>query len=117
MIDTQLYKTLLETEKDELINDLGSISIKDPTTGNYLTKSDTTETEADDSDLDDRNEEFEGDSAMTETLSLRLKDVEDALSKIQNNTYGICEVCKNEIEKERLQANPSARNCIADMNS
>ena len=42
----------------------------------------------DDSDLDDRNEDFENDSAMTETLSLKLKDINDALLKIQNGTYG-----------------------------
>lgn len=117
MIDTQLYKTLLETERDEINNDLSSISVKDPITGNYSTTSDTSETQPDDSDLDDRNEDFENDSAMTETLSLKLKDINDALLKIQNGTYGICEVCQNQIEEERLQANPSARNCIADMNS
>lgn len=117
MIDTQLYKTLLETERDEIMNDLKSFSVKDPITGNYSTISDTSETQADDSDLDDRNEDFENDSAMTETLSLKLKDIEDALSKINNEKYGVCEICNQEIEEERLQANPSARTCIADMNN
>lgn len=41
-----------------------------------------------------------------------LKAIDDALEKIGNGTYGICEVCGKEIEKERLEAVPWTTLCI-----
>ncbi len=118
MIDTQKYQALLEAEQTELLSQLGDISRKDPLTGAYLadiSKDDATH-EADESDLGDRNEEFEESAALTDTLSARLKDVEDALKKIENGNYGICEVSEEPIEEDRLMANPAARTCKAHMN-
>ena len=117
MINTTLYKILLETERDELRNDLQGMAVKDPVTGTYNTTADTRETEADELDLDNRNEDYEEDSAITETLSLHLKDIEDALLKIENGTYGKCEVGGEEINEDRLAVNPSARTCTVHMNN
>ena len=36
----------------------------------------------------------------------------DAMDKLQNNTYGLCEECGEEIDIKRLQVNPLARYCI-----
>lgn len=41
-----------------------------------------------------------------------LADIEAALRKIEKGTYGLCEHCKNVIEKKRIKALPSARYCI-----
>ncbi|MCI6988180.1 MAG: RNA polymerase-binding protein DksA [Campylobacter sp.] len=41
-----------------------------------------------------------------------LANIQRALAKIQNGTYGICEMCEEEISPARLKANPSARLCI-----
>jgi len=38
--------------------------------------------------------------------------IDEALRKIENGTYGICELCGNEIEEERLKARPVASYCI-----
>lgn len=42
----------------------------------------------------------------------RLKDIERALARMDNNTYGVCEACHAEIW-ERLEARPEARYCVA----
>ncbi len=42
-----------------------------------------------------------------------LRDIESALRKMEKNTYGLCEHCKNPIEKKRIKALPSARYCMA----
>ena len=42
-----------------------------------------------------------------------LRDIESALRKMEKNTYGLCEHCKNAIEKKRIKALPSARYCMA----
>lgn len=41
-----------------------------------------------------------------------LYDLDDALKKIGEGTYGICEQCKGRISKTRLKAVPCARMCI-----
>ncbi len=38
--------------------------------------------------------------------------VENALSRIENGTYGECEVCEEPIEKQRLEALPYATLCM-----
>jgi len=41
-----------------------------------------------------------------------LYELEDALKRIEEGSFGICDVCKNPIAKIRLKAVPSARLCI-----
>ena len=42
-----------------------------------------------------------------------LRQVDAALDKMRQNTYGRCEKCGEEISEKRLEALPSARYCIA----
>ena len=42
-----------------------------------------------------------------------LKQVDDALYKIREDTYGLCESCGEPISERRLEALPFARLCIA----
>lgn len=39
-------------------------------------------------------------------------EIDDALKKIEEGDYGVCEVCKNIIPKTRLKALPYARLCL-----
>jgi DnaK suppressor protein len=41
-----------------------------------------------------------------------LLELDDALKKIEEGTFGICENCKNLISKNRLKAVPYARMCV-----
>ena len=52
--------------------------------------------------------------AMTLASSLQdqLDDVERALAKMDDGTYGQCENCGKEIGEARLEAIPNARHCI-----
>jgi DnaK suppressor protein len=40
-----------------------------------------------------------------------LNEIEDALKRIKNNTYGICEMCDESIAIGRLRAKPFAKFC------
>jgi DnaK suppressor protein len=42
-----------------------------------------------------------------------LKEVENALRRVSRGTYGICEMCSEEIPANRLKAVPWARFCLA----
>lgn len=44
--------------------------------------------------------------------SFMLKKIDNALLKIKNGTFGICEECDGEIEINRLRARPVANQCI-----
>ncbi len=57
-------------------------------------------------------EQYSENLAVEETLEKKLQDVLAALSEIENGTYGICQNCQEEIDIERLRANPSARTCL-----
>ena len=53
------------------------------------------------------------DYSLLEMKYEQYKDIADAFRKLQNNSYGLCEECGQEIDIKRLQVNPLARFCIA----
>lgn len=71
-----------------------------------------------DSDEDNAQEveAFEGYKGLEKGMDNLLKEVIRALSKLEKNAYGICEICKKPIEAGRLQAFPAARTCIECVN-
>jgi len=50
--------------------------------------------------------------AREEQLRQRIAELEDALERLQEGTYGICESCGQPIDIERLEALPQTRLCI-----
>lgn len=42
----------------------------------------------------------------------RLTEIDGALARVANGTYGICEVCGGEIGEGRLEARPTASRCV-----
>ena len=50
--------------------------------------------------------------ALANTLRESLEEVERALGKLEDGSYGKCEVCGEEIAAARLEAMPAARYCI-----
>ena len=52
------------------------------------------------------------DVSLSRQLSRSLEDVEHALGKFEDGTFGICEACGSIIELARLEALPSARLCM-----
>jgi len=57
-------------------------------------------------------EMYESALSIEKSLNQRLKDIENALDKIEKGNYGKCEICGREIDKERLEAYPGARSCL-----
>ncbi len=51
--------------------------------------------------------------ALAGTLRETLQDIDAALGKIEQGTYGLCESCGRPIAEARLEAMPAARLCIA----
>ncbi|MBC7249564.1 MAG: TraR/DksA C4-type zinc finger protein [Anaerolineae bacterium] len=63
---------------------------------------------------DDATEVYEQvkDLTVRQTLERMLRDVEYALQRFEDGTYGICENCHKEIDWARLEAKPYATLCI-----
>jgi RNA polymerase-binding transcription factor DksA len=74
-------------------------------------------TRSDPNEVADRLEAYEGNNALVNNLEARLNEIDAALDAIKNNTYGVCHICKKEIETDRLEANPAATTCKEHMNA
>lgn len=68
--------------------------------------------EADPTDAADNIEELAINVPMVADLQKRLKDIDDALEKMDDGGYGTCETCAELIPFDRLEADPAARTCI-----
>src|SRR5574343_352775 len=110
--DLTNYKVRLEEELTKLNEELANIGTFNTETSQWEAMPSSQEgPESDMIDLADRIEDYEGRSEMVKTLSKRLHDIEHALEKIENGTYGVCEISGENIEEDRLMANPAARTC------
>ena len=49
---------------------------------------------------------------LVEELEDKHTDVSEALDKMDEGIYGLCEECNEPIPLDRLKANPAARTCI-----
>ncbi|MDR3346281.1 MAG: RNA polymerase-binding protein DksA [Campylobacteraceae bacterium] len=52
------------------------------------------------------------DQALSVQQSKELFEIEYALAKIQIGTYGVCEMCEEDISMQRLKIKPHAKYCI-----
>ncbi len=116
--DLEYFRKKLEKERTLLEEELKTVARKSPAhSGAWEPVVGTMDIDnADENEVADKIEDFEGNSGILEQLDKQMAEVNAALGRIQNNTYGICEVKGESIEKERLEANPSARTCLAHMN-
>jgi DnaK suppressor protein len=50
--------------------------------------------------------------SLNENERMRLQEVDEALDRIGNRTYGICEECGGPISLKRLEVRPVAKYCV-----
>jgi DnaK suppressor protein len=50
--------------------------------------------------------------SLNENERMRLQEVDEALDRIENGTYGICEECGGPISLKRLEVRPVAKYCV-----
>lgn len=117
MIDTAAYTSRLREELEKVTGELGELGIHNPhVTQDWIATEDASEEEADPNLVADRTEDWIEKTGEVEALEARFNDLKRALQKIDAGTFGICEIGGEEIEDDRLDANPAARTCKAHMN-
>ena len=50
--------------------------------------------------------------SLTDTERKRLFMIDEAIKRIEDNSYGLCQMCQNNIDQKRLVVVPWAPNCI-----
>ena len=109
------YKTLLESELGVITTELSSIATHNEATGDWEAIPVADELgNADENTEADVVEEWDTRRAVVAELETRYRNINRALAKIADGTYGICEISGEPIEAERLAANPAARTNIAN---
>lgn len=116
-MDTEYFKEKLEEELllvEKELNDVGRIN-PDNKLDWEAEPADMNVDSADSNETADNIEEYEENTAVLKELEIRYNDIKEALAKIEDGKYGICEISGEPIEEERLIANPAARTCKKHM--
>jgi DnaK suppressor protein len=112
-IDTKHFKERLEEELKILTEELLKIARINPSNPDdwepIPANMDTLE--ADKNEVADRIEGFEKNTALVKELEIRFNNVKNALKRIEDGKYGICEDTGEQIPIARLEANPAAETC------
>ena len=113
-IDTDRFRDLLHEHRNRLLeiierHDIGGSSLTEET-------GELSGSTADNHLADAASETYERelDEGLEEDAQAQLREVDDALARIEAGTYGTCTVCGKEIPVERLEAVPWTKLCIDD---
>lgn len=106
------YKYLLEQLKEDQLEVIDDMNQGAPS--GYKVSEDSELSRYDNHPADAATELFDAEhlAALKDSHKYIINEIDDALRKIDSNTYGICETCGQMIEPERLEVIPYARNCI-----
>lgn len=118
-MNTNDFKIKLENELATITKSLEDLAILNPQTDDkdwLAVPEEPSSAEADPNVQADRSEAWQERRSETEALETRRNNLVRALEKIEAGTFGICEISGEEIEPDRLEANPAARTCKLHMN-
>jgi len=111
-LDKNKIKEQLENEKEELfsqLREIGKLNLENNTW--EAVPEEVHFPEADLNSLADRFEDFEARSSMLKILEKRLNNILAVLKGINRASFGKCQICKKNIELDRMKANPAAITC------
>jgi len=104
MQQMKLYEEMLLQRKKEINGILKNLKEE----FNDVSKCDIKE----DADFASCSSNSENNYYLYQKLNNELNEIEDALQDIKNGKYGICQMCEEEINPERLKIKPFAKYCI-----
>lgn len=111
--ETKFYKDKLEEELEVLEEELASLGRKNPSDSEdwEAVQPEENISPADENEVADTIDDYEINQAIIRDLEIRFNNVKLALRKIENGTYGVCEINNHPIKEDRLKVNPAARTC------
>jgi RNA polymerase-binding protein DksA len=103
-------KNKLILEKNRIAEELNRIGKPTTEAGDFSTNFNEIGTDEDDNASE--VEEYTDNLALEASLEKQLKEILEALERMDSGTYGKCANCDADIPLERLQAYPAAKMCI-----
>ena len=103
------FRALLLAKRNEILGNV--ISMEDETL--HKQRSDLSSMPIHMADMGTNNYEMEHTLGLMDSERKLMKEVDEALQRIENGTYGICEGTGEPIPKQRLEAIPWARYCVS----
>ncbi|HXF97892.1 MAG TPA: TraR/DksA C4-type zinc finger protein [Gaiellaceae bacterium] len=111
-LDLAHFRRLLEAERARVLDSLESLNHTQALTD----ETGDLATGPGDHLADTASETYlrELDESLEEQAELLLSEIEDALRRIDEGSYGVCAACGRPIAPERLEAVPWAKLCLED---
>jgi DnaK suppressor protein len=114
--ELKYFKELILAKRKETVEELDSLkeSMMDVTTGEYISESSNYSLHMEQgTDAMEREKTF----LFASRGSKFVNQLDDALTRIESKTYGICKTCSLLVPKERLEAVPTAQTCAEYKNT
>ena len=113
-MDLNYFRKKLEDERATLEEQLKSVGRKHPgTPGDWEPQRPEFNAQtSDENEMADVFEEFETDASIEAALETQFNEVKAALKRIDDGSFGKCEMDGKSIDPERLEANPAAARCV-----
>jgi RNA polymerase-binding transcription factor DksA len=107
------FKSLLLEKRRQVVGDVGNMEAEALKKNRSDAAGDLSMMPIHMADIGTDNYEQEFTIGLIENEQEILKEIDAALGRIQNGSYGICEATRKPIKKARLKAKPWARFCVA----
>jgi RNA polymerase-binding transcription factor DksA len=112
-MSTDIYKEKLEKELALVESELNKVARRNPEHPDIWEPLEDEDVDRiDDDSVANDLENFAENTSLTKDLQVQYANIQAALEKIHAGTYGICEIGGESIPQERLEVEPSARNCV-----
>lgn len=114
--ELQRFKAIILEKRKETIEELDTLkeSMMDVTTGEYVSENSTYSLHMEQgTDAMEREKTF----LFASRGGKFVNQLDDALTRIEAGTYGVCRICSLLIPKERLEAVPTAQTCAEFKNT
>lgn len=106
------FQKLLETKRKVLMGDMDNLSKEALHRNRQEASGDVSSMPTHMADLGTDNFEQEFTLNLIQSEQVTLRDIDEALERIDTGTYGLCETCSKSIPTTRLKALPHARLCL-----
>ncbi|UCF44550.1 MAG: TraR/DksA C4-type zinc finger protein [Planctomycetota bacterium] len=110
--DIKHFKQMLLEKRQEILVNVGEMEDEALKKSRLDASGDLSSMPIHMADLGTDNYEQEFALGLMDSERKLLKEIDDALDRIENHTYGICEGTGKPIPKARLEAQPWARYCV-----
>ncbi len=106
------FKQLLESQERDVENTINNMKRNDTARQGDAYPTELSNYDNHPADMGTQLFDLELNNALFQHQEYLLREIHDALGRIEDGRYGICTFCGQEISEERLEALPYARLCI-----